>query len=139
MSPRHAATNYRALKPFLDAVNASPDHHRRFEVPDYMPLSLESLGYTDHRDLPVYGMMHFTTQNGDLMCAPDMTFSVDETAGAVYPLTFQNDFMGMYQEVFVYSESGKPTSWRPTLQTELDHFLWQWLRNIEEQGFYNSI
>lgn len=126
---QHARTNYRALSPYLAAVNRCGGHFR-FTADGYMPLSIEAL-YTDDSGLPVYSMMHFTTQNGDLMRDPDMTFRVDESAGTIEPLTFQNDFMGMYQEVYV--DDGK--RYHPRLRTELDRFLWQWLKNISEQGY----
>lgn len=44
---------------------------------------------------------------------------------------YQNDFMGMYQEVYV--NDGK--QYRPKLRADLDQFLWQWLKNIQEQEF----
>lgn len=126
---KHATTNYRMLKPFLDTVDAN-NGHVKFLSDGYMPLSVEFL-YKQSDGRKVYSMMHFTTQNGDLMRDPDMTFAVDTTAGTVEPLTYQNDFMGMYQEV--YTDDGK--RYRPRLRTDLDHFLWQWLKNIKEQEF----
>ena len=126
---KHATTNYKALAPFLETVDASEEQHVTFTASGYMPLSIEKL-YSDN-GLPVYGMMHWTTQNGDLMRDPDMTFRVDHTAGTVEPLTFQNDFMGMYQEV--YTDGGN--RYRPRLRTDLDKFLWQWLKNIKDQQF----
>ena len=126
---KHARTNYRKLAPFLETVNANGGHFK-FTAPGYMPLSIESLGYS-HNGGNVYSMMHFATQNGDLMRDPDMTFAVDAAAGTVDPLTFQNDFMGMYQEV--YTEDGQ--RYRPRLRTDLDNFLWQWLKNLREQKF----
>ena len=126
---KHATTNYKALAPFLETVNASAEEHVTFTAAGYMPLSIEKL-YSDN-GLPVYSMMHWTTQNGDLMRDPDMTFRVDHATGTVEPLTFQNDFMGMYQEV--YLDDGK--RYRPRLRTDLDNFLWQWLKNIKEQKY----
>lgn len=126
---RHARTNYQMLTPYLDTVNANGGKFR-FTAPGYMPLSIESLGYS-HDGGKVYSMMHFTTQNGDLMRDPDMTFAVDAAAGTVDPMTFRNDFMGMYQEV--YLEDGQ--RYRPRLRTDLDNFLWQWLKNLHEQKF----
>lgn len=125
---KHATTNYRAIAPFLETVDASEEGSVTFTAAEYMPLSIERL-YAD--PLPVYGMMHYTIQNGDLMRDPDMTFRVDPAAGTVEPLTFQNDFLGLYQEV--YLDGGK--RYRPRLRTDLDNFLWQWLKNIMEQGY----
>lgn len=127
---KHGKTNYKMIMPFLAVVDATEDGHCQFEVSNYMPLSIERLG-NDNNGNKVYGMMHYTMQNGDLMRDPDMTFFINSDAGTVEPLTFQNDFMGMYQEV--YCNDGK--SYRPQLRTSLDNFLWQWLKNLEAQGF----
>lgn len=83
---KHARTNYRMLVPYLETVNANGGHFK-FTVPGYMPLSIESLGYS-HNGGKVYGMMHYTTQNGDLMRDPNMTFSVDASTGTVDSMTF---------------------------------------------------
>ena len=49
-------------------------------------------------------------------------------------MTFQNDFMGMYQEVYRQDEAG---TWfySQRLRIDLDEFLWSWLKNIKEQGY----
>ena len=130
---RHATTNYRMIRPFLDVVDASPEHHRKFLSGGYMPLTMESLGYTFH-DCKVYSITHYGEMNGDLMRDPDMTVAVDSQAGTVEPLTWQNDYMGRYSEVYTSSADGREL-YRPRLRTELDRFLWQWLKNIGEQKF----
>ena len=129
---KHAGSNYRALKPFLEAVEKAGGH-AHFTAPGYMDLSIESLGFQDHEGNPVFAMAHYGEQNGDLMADPDMTFSVNATDGTIRPHTFQNDYFGMYQQVFKTVE-GK-LLYSQKLLRELDDFLWQWLKNIEMQGF----
>jgi len=129
---KHATTNYRMIQPFLTATDASPERSRRFLSGGYMPLSVENLGYTFHGG-KVYSITHYGQQNGDMMRDPDMTISVDHKAGTVDPLTYQNDYMGLYQEVYI--TDGPREKYRPGLRTELDRFLWQWLKNIQEQQF----
>lgn len=131
---RHAATNYKLLRPLLDLCDAGEDRHRRFASSGYMPLSLEYLGYSDYKGRDVYGLMHWTTQNGDLMRDPDMTFSVDREAGTVHPMTYRNDFVHVYQEVYRTGKDGS-LLYSPRLRTQLDDFLWHWLRNIRDQGY----
>ena len=130
---KHATTNYKMLKPFIDGLNGGT--HRRYEAPGYMPLVLESL-YPDG-SATVYSLAHYGEQNGDAMRDPDMELCVDHAAGTVEPLTFQNDYMHMYQEVYKYRDGQKLYS--PRLRTDLDEFLWQWLKNIQDQGFLKSI
>ena len=130
---RHAATNYRMIRPFLDVVDAGPERSRRFLSGAYMPLSMENLGYTFH-GREVYSIAHYGEQNGDLMRDPDMTVAVDHKAGTVDPLTWQNDYMGKYFEVYGTDEDGREV-YRSRLRADLDRFLWQWLKNIQEQRF----
>ena len=102
-----------------------------------MPLSIENLEYTDADGHPVYGMMHYYIQNGDLMRDPDMTFSVNDADGTICPLTYQQDSFGLYQEVFRQGDNGR-LRYAPGLLAELDSFLRIWSTNILEQGFKAS-
>lgn len=131
---KHARTNFRMLSPFLEAVNASERGHMKFHSPGYMSLSMESLGVTDYKGRPVFSMTHYGYQNGDLMADPDMTFAVDFSAGEIDPRTYQNDYIGIYQEVYTRDDAGRLLYSR-RLRPELDEFLWQWLKNILDQGF----
>ena len=134
MNPtKHATTNYRMIRPFLDVVDASPEQSRRFLSGAYMPLCVEYLGYTFHGG-KVYSIAHYGEQNGDLMRDPDMTISVDNKAGTVDPLTWRNDYMCKYSEVYDTDDNGSEV-YRPRLRSDLDRFLWQWLKNIQEQKF----
>ena len=72
---------------------------------------------------------HYGEQNGDLMADPDMTLIVDNEAETVMPATYQNDYVGVYQEV--YTDDGR---WLPRLSRDLTSFLTTWLKNIEFQG-----
>lgn len=62
----------------------------------FMPLSIEKvtdeLGFT-----AVYSLAHYGEQNGDLMADPEMTFG--ESDHEFYPLSFRNDYVGVYQAV----------------------------------------
>ena len=126
---KHATTNYKRLLPFI--VRLGDDGHRRFESDGYMPLVLEKL-YIDG-GATVYSLTHYGEQNGDMMADPDMELKVDFDAGTVEPLTYQNDYMGVFQQVYINRDGQR--LYNPRLRTDLDDFLWRWLRNIEAQGF----
>lgn len=130
---RHATTNYRTLAPYIEGMDGRSSY-RRFQSEGYMPLVFEFLHYNDYKGRPVFSIAHYTTQNGDAMRDPEMTFSVDQASGTIEPMTFQNDFMGMYQEVYRQNETG---TWfySQRLRIDLDEFLWTWLKNIKEQGY----
>ncbi len=99
----------------------------------YRYASLHSEGYTDlsfewiGEDRLV--IAHYSEQNGDLMADPDMELIVDFEKKTMMPATYQNDYLGVYQEV--YSGEDK---WRPKLSKQLTSFLNTWLRNVEFQG-----
>ena len=129
---KHARTNYKAIKPFLLTVDRE-EGHKHFKSPGFMDLVIENLQFSDFEGNPVYSMSHYGEQNGDLMADPDMEFAVDDRNQRIIPRTFRNDYMGIMQEVFKVAPDGIRYSDR--LLVDLDHFLWQWLQNIDDQGF----
>ena len=131
---KHARTSYRMLSPFLDAVKSSENRYRKFTCGAYMPLSLEDIHFVDYKGRPVFSMAHYGEQYGDLMADPEMTFAVDFDAGEIWPRSYRNDFMGIDREVYRYNASGI-LCYSPNLRTDLDEFLWQWVKNILDQGF----
>lgn len=133
---KHATSNYRTLKPFIDALNAAEGGSLHFISPGYMDLVIENLYFNDFEGNPVYSISHYSTQNGDLMADPDMEIAVT-SSGTIIPRTFRNDYLGIYQEVF--KENNGRTIYSNQLLIDLDTFLWQWLQNIEAQGFKPDI
>jgi len=67
---------------------------------------------------------------------PEMTFEIAESDGSFVPVSFQNDYVGAYQEA-VFVRDGKLLA-RPGLMRELASFARQWDRNIKEQGFLEA-
>ena len=129
---KHAGTNYKMLLPFLLATDDNGGH-KHFKSAGYMDLIIENLCYTDHAGNAVYSISHYGEQNGYLMADPDMTIAVDKKNRAIIPRTYQNDYMGLYHQVF--KMIGGRLMYSQRLLTDLDAFLWQWLQNIESQGF----
>lgn len=130
---KHATTNYKRLKPFIDGLNGTD--HRRYTADGFMDLVVERL-YQDGA-ATVYSLTHYGEQNGDLMADPDMELKVDFDTGTVEPLTWQNDYMGRYDQVYIERDGKRLYS--PRLRASLDDFLWHWLQNIENQGFLKAI
>ena len=96
---------------------------RSGENSGYMPLIIQSIGENE------IAIAHTYIQNGDIMYDPEMTFRIDPVEGTLEPLTYQQDALGLYQQV--YPEPGK---WIPRLRNDLSAFTDQWLKNIEVQG-----
>lgn len=130
---RHATTNYKALATFIQGMDGE-NNHRKFTSGVYMPLVIEWLYYNDYKGRPVFSIAHYGEQNGDLMRDPEMTVAIDFDAGAVEPLSWRNDYIGRLDEVYKRTAAGQ-LLYSQRLRTSLDEFLWQWLKNIKDQGF----
>ncbi len=132
---RYSSYNYKRLAPFLDAVRELPEQAFTFTCEGYEPLSIENLEYT-FKGYPVWGMMHTYKQNGDTLRDPDMTFLVDRETGNIVPHTFQQDNCPFTQYGTLYQEVWEDeTHYRPSLRSQLDRFLKDWITNILAQGF----
>ncbi|MGB4067713.1 MAG: hypothetical protein WBK08_06755 [Nitrospira sp.] len=108
----------------------------RIRVEGYMPLSIESIG-TSADGNRLSSICHYGEQHGDLMRDPDMVFELftHGEASAAEPLSFQNDYMGVFQEVYRYDKFGKKTHVKTRLKAELKSFARTWFINLKEQGF----
>jgi len=109
----------------------------RIRVDGYMPLSIEAIG-TSADGNRLIAISHTGEQNGDLMRDPEMVFELFTRGelSAAEPLSFQNDYMGLLQEVYRYDEAGKKTHLNTRLKAELKSFARTWFRNLREQGFF---
>ena len=133
---RHGHTNYRNIKRFISALDKSFDNdnfHKHYTAEGYMDLVVEYIGTHNILNLPAYSIAHYYTQNDDLMRDPEMVIAVDYDNETVYPCSFTQDNLGMYQEVY-FSQNGTKIV-RKQLRTDLDNFLYSWLNNINIQGF----
>lgn len=77
--------------------------------------------------------------NGDLMRDPDVTMGVDRETGTVEPLTYQNDYIGRYWEVYKDFVDGKPTKYYPAMKKDLAAMVTEWAKNIKAQGFNPAV
>jgi len=107
----------------------------RIRVDGFMPLSIEAIG-TSADGNRLISICHYGEQNGDLMRDPEMVFEVHSATSAAEPLSFQNDYMGLLQEVYRYDEAGKKTHVNTRLKAELKSFARTWFSNMREQGFF---
>ena len=111
----------------------------RIRVEGYMPLSIESIG-TSPDGNRLISLCHYGEQNGDLMRDPEMVFElfIHGEASAAEPLSFQNDYLGVLQEVYRYNDTGKKTHVNTRLKQELTSFAKTWFQNLKEQGFLSE-
>jgi len=99
--------------------------YMKFISSGLMPLNVDKL------TSDTIALAHNGKQNGDVMCDPDMEIRIYPEMKMAEALTFRNDYLGIFQEV--YPEPGK---YYPKLKKELNGFLNDWLKNmIEIQGY----
>ncbi len=95
----------------------------------FMDLNLDLLE-CDNKGSYVIAIAHNYEQHGDIMCDPDMQIKIFPKEHMIEALTYQQDALSIYQEV--YPEPGKVY---PTVKKELNSFLETWLKNLIDQGF----
>ncbi len=99
---------------------------------NYMYVSYENGGMmTLHVDLLnrendriFCAIAHNGLQNGDVMADPDMEIVIDLEKKTALPLTYRNDYVGVYEQVY---ESDEKSIKNETLKNELSTFLEEWL------------
>lgn len=118
-----------------------PEGDRPLHEASYVGMkhAFEALGYNDHEGRPVYSVAHYGEQNGDLMRDPDVTMGVDRETGTVEPLTYQNDYIGRYWEVYTDFVDGKPTKYYPAMKKDLAAMVTAWAKNIKAHGFNPAV
>lgn len=76
-------------------------------------------------------LAHYGECNGDLMKDPDMTFVVSPEK-QVFPCTYQNDWMGVFQSFMAKEEDGLQIS-HPRQYRDACQFAATWMDNIQWQ------
>jgi len=126
------------LSPFRDSPDSAarqrdrrPPHGERLSA-----LFVEHIGKSADGHCLV-SLCHDREQNGNLMRDPELVFelSLSPLASMAMPLSFQNDYMGVLQEVYRYDEDGKKTRVNVRLKQELASFAETWFANLKDQGF----
>ena len=100
--------------------------------PSYMKFTCEGM-----MDLNVDNLLnnrialaHNGLQNGDVMADPDVEVQIYPDKKMAEALTFQNDYLGIYQVVYP-----EPNKFYPKLKKELNIFLDDWLCNMIEAKY----
>lgn len=92
----------------------------------FMPVHVEHIGNN------CMSVAHYGEQNGDAMRDPDMVFWKGADLGW-YPVSFRNDYAGIYCEIVQEFENGQPKSYSPRDQADAVKFANLWLENILQQ------
>jgi hypothetical protein len=105
--------------------------HRKWDNANgsFMAVCVEIIGRTGLG--PLVSIAHYYVQNGDMMRDPDVVFVIGADQ-EVYPISYRQDGMGIYQEAAIV-EDGK---WnvRPKMQADICDFCDEtWFPNLNEQ------
>jgi len=120
------------LKVFPTLKGMEEGDHVKLESGGFMPLSLDVLNINGN--MVTIALAHNSVQNGDVMADPDMQIRLNFKIKTAQAMTFQNDYLSIYQESVFVNADGK-TMCRPKLMKEHNAFLDQWTKNIIDQGF----
>ncbi len=106
-------------------------------------LSLEQEGYNrlvlEKNEPHVISLSHYYKQNGDLMSNPDVTFFTQSDGNRLllYPLTFTQSNLGIYQEVAeLNNERDCLIKYYPLAMKDLTDFCSTWLVNLKAQHWF---
>ena len=130
-------TIYKRLVKLIDLEKLITEGHLKYKAGAFMDLNLDYLGEGSSKESFKISMSHNYVQNGDVMADPDIEIEIYPTLceGQAEALTYQQDGLGIYQQVYEYDDKGKKTMVSPKLKKELNSFLNMWLNNIRNQGF----
>ncbi len=112
----------------LDAFRASDEFHARFEMPHYMPLVIERIGFGR------VSVAHYYTQNGDAVADPDVVYDIRNWIPQEItqpPVMIAGQVLGGYQEIVL--EDGR---FYPERLKDVESFSRMWAKNIREQGWF---
>jgi hypothetical protein len=106
--------------------------HRRFDNAKgvYMAAIVECIGQCDWG--LIFSVAHYYEQCGDLVSDPEMTF-LQGKDGNIYPLSYQQAGLGIYQESILFGADGNPEKLNKKLQKDHAIFAAQWFENIQYQ------
>jgi hypothetical protein len=79
--------------------------------------------------MKIIALAHNGLQNGDVMADPDVEVQIYPERKEAEALTFQNSYLGIYQEVYDGDKCNAK------LKKDLNVFLDDWLSNIIDSGY----
>ncbi|MCA9872119.1 MAG: hypothetical protein KC441_00630, partial [Anaerolineales bacterium] len=112
----------------LEAFRASDEFHARFEMPHYMPLVIERIGFGR------VSVAHYYTQNGDAVADPDVVYDIRNWIPQEItqpPVMIAGRVLGGYQQIVL--EDGR---FYPERLKDVESFSRMWAKNIREQGWF---
>ena len=111
--------NYELFEDIAKPLLTNDAYYMKFTTPGFMDLNIEII---DENRLAI---AHNFELNGDLMADPDVEFTVDKENRLLYPQTYQQDTLQIYERL----------DGNPIRTNELNQFMNQWFNNITDQYY----
>lgn len=111
--------NYELFEDIAKPLLTNDAYYMKFTSPGFMDLNIEII---DENRLAI---AHNFELNGDLMADPDVEFTVDKENRLLYPQTYQQDTLQIYERL----------DGNPIRINELNQFMNQWFNNITDQYY----
>lgn len=124
-------TSFKFLQKLLALIPNGESSVKIANNDTFMAVHVEKIGRNDRGEL--VSIAHYGEQNGDAMRDPDMVFEVWESGAR--PLSFRNDYLGVFRETCAYDEEGKLLGYYKRELADQVRFASQWFRNIKAQQF----
>ena len=119
---------YMKLNQIIDFEKLFRKKYLKYKSAGFMDLNIDFLR-KNYDDTFVIAMAHNFTQNGDLMCDPDMEIRIFPKTETAEALTFQLDSLGIFQRVY------QDNKVNIEIKKDLNRFLDKWLTNIKSQKY----
>ena len=116
------------LNMIIDFEKLFRKKYLKYKSAGFMDLNIDFLRCEDN-DVYIFSMAHNYTQNGDLMCDPDMEIRIFPKTEMAEALTFQLDSLGIFQRVY------QDNKVNIEIKKDLNRFLDKWLTNIKSQKY----
>lgn len=118
------------MNQLTESLNEEDRSRKVDNAPGYMAACVELIQQTNSG--PLFSVAHYFEQNGDLMRDPDMVF-IRCRDNKYYPVSFQQDSLGIYQEVVSFDRFTTPQVQDQEGQRQLVEFANGWMLNIQQQ------
>lgn len=111
------------------------DHtHYKSKSAGFMDLTIET--WMDGKT-KIVSVCQYGEQNGDAMRDPDVVYRLDGVTGIEIPISYQNDYLAKFQEVFTMENDVQMIN--PSLLQELKVWSRQWSKILREQGHLKAV
>jgi len=117
-------TDTRTFWKLADMAIANGGHIRIDNSTAFMYLAVEKIGPD------AYSFAHYGEQNGDAMRDPDVVFYAPDRLTGVMPVSYRNDYLGVWKEYTECDSQGRPSKINVRGVEDLVRFCKTWIDEV---------